>query len=232
MRSDEDIKRDVEDELRWDPDIDPTNIGVAVRGGVVELVGFVRSYYQKWEAEVATKRVAGVVGVANDLEIRLPGIDERPDADIAREAVAEIRFQLPIAAESIKVVVKDGWVTLEGEVEWNYQREIAENAVRRLRGIKGVSNSVALKPKAEPSEIKHKIEAAFRRHAAIDAARVSVEVNGGDVILRGTVRSWTERQEAERVAWSAPGTTKVDNRLIVKVTGEARASKDALAGLP
>jgi len=230
MRSDEDIKRDVEDELRWDPDIDPTNIGIAVRGGVVELVGFVRSYYQKWEAEVAAKRVAGVVGVANDLEVRLPGVDERPDADIARDAVAEIRFQLPIAAESIKVVVNDGWVTLEGEVEWNYQREIAENAVRRLRGIKGVFNSIKVKPKAEPSAIKRKIEAAFRRHAEIDAERITIEVNGGDVILKGTVRSWTERQEAERAAWSAPGIAKVDNRLIVKVTSEPRAAKDALAG--
>jgi len=232
MRSDADIKRDVEDELRWDPDVDPTDIGVAVKDGVVTLTGFVRSYYQKWEAEIAAKRVAGVVGVANDLEVRLPGVDERPDPEIARDAVAEIRIQLPVSAESIRVVVKDGWVTLEGDVEWNYQREIAENAVRRLRGVRGISNLIKVKPKVEASELKHKIEEAFRRHAEIDAQRVTVEVNGSEVILRGVVRSWAERQEAERVAWSAPGITKVDNRIVVRVTGDATASTGELAGSP
>ena len=232
MRSDADIKRDVEDELRWDPDVDPTDIGVAVKDGVVTLTGFVRSYYQKWEAEIAAKRVAGVVGVANDLEVRLPGVDERPDPEIARDAVAEIRIQLPVSADNIRVVVKDGWVTLEGEVEWNYQREIAENAVRPLRGVRGISNLIKVKPKVEPSELKHKIEEAFRRHAEIDAQRVTVEVNGSEVVLRGTVRSWAERQEAERVAWSAPGITKVDNRIVVRVTDDATASTGELAGTP
>lgn len=232
MRSDEDVKRDVEDELRWDPDVDPTDIGVAVKDGVVTLAGFVRSYYQKWEAEVAAKRVAGVVGVANDLEVRLPGVDERPDPEIARDAVAEIRIQLPVSAENIRVIVKDGWVTLEGDVEWNYQREIAENVVRRLRGVRGISNLIKVKPRVEPSELKHKIEEAFRRHAEIDAERVTVEVSGSEVILRGVVRSWAERQEAERVAWSAPGITKVDNRIVVRVTGDATASTGELAGTP
>jgi osmotically-inducible protein OsmY len=152
MRSDEEIKRDVEAELRWDPDIDPTDIGVAVKNGVVTLTGFVKSYNDKWEAERNAKRVSGVLGVANDLEVRLPNLDERPDPEIARDAVAAIKAQLPVSYEQIKVVVKNGWISLEGEVEWNYQREAAERAVGRLRGVKGVSNKVELKPRATPGD--------------------------------------------------------------------------------
>ena len=174
MRSDSEIKRDVEDELRWDPDLDDADIAVAVKSGVVTLSGFVKSYNDKWEAERAAKRVAGVLGVANDLEVRLPNIDERPDPDIARDAVAAIKTQLPYSYEHIKVVVKNGWVTLEGEAEWNYQRESAERAVRRVRGVKGVSNKIELKPRIAPSEIKRKIEEAFRRSAEIDAQHVQL----------------------------------------------------------
>ena len=215
MRSDNDIRRDVEDELRWDPDIDATDIAVSVHNGVVTLSGFVRSYMQKYQAEADVKRVAGVVAVANDVEIRLPEIDERPDPEIARDAIARIKSELPYAWERIRVVVKNGWLTLEGEVEWNYQRERAEEAVRRVRGIKGVTNSIEVKPRAAPMEIRRKIEEALRRAAELDANRITVETNGGEVILRGAVRSWAERQEAERAAWLAPGVTKVDNRIIV-----------------
>ena len=217
MRLDSDIKRDVEDELRWDPDIDATDIGVAVQSGVVTLIGFVRSYAQKTQAERDAKRVAGVVGVANDLEVRLPVLDERPDPEIARDAVSALKAELPYSSENIKVVAKGGWLTLEGAVEWNYARERAESAVKRIRGVKGVTNMISLKPKATPYEIKRKIEDAFRRSAELDASRITVEANGSEVILRGTVKSWAERQEAARAAWAAPGVTRVDNRIAISV---------------
>jgi osmotically-inducible protein OsmY len=215
MRSDDEIKRDVEEELRWDPDIDESDIAVAVKDGVVTLSGFVRSYGQKRAAEAAAKRVAGVLGVANDLELRLPIIHQRPDPEIARDAVDALRLRLPFSYESIKVVVKEGWVTLEGEVEWHYQREAAEKAVSRVKGVKGVSNFIQIKPRVAPSEIKRKIEEAFRRSAEIDASRITVETDGDVVILKGTVRSWAEREEAERAAWSAPGVRKVEDLIVV-----------------
>jgi osmotically-inducible protein OsmY len=216
MRPDSDIERDVKDELQWRPDLDATDIAVSVKNGVVTLTGFVHSYVDKYEAEAAAKRVAGVVGMANDIEVRLRNVDAKPDPEIAREAVAAIKSQLPYSWENIKVIVKDGWVHLEGEEEWQFQRDTAEKAVCRLRGVKGVSNLIKLKPRAQPSEIKRKIQEAFKRNAELDANRIVVEAKGSEVILKGTVRSWAELEEAERVAWSAPGVIKVENRIVVR----------------
>jgi osmotically-inducible protein OsmY len=215
MRSDSDIRRDVEDELRWDPDIDDSDIAVNVNNGIVTLAGFIRSYVQKYQAETAAKRVAGAVGVVNDIEVRLPDIDERPDPEIVRDAIARIKSELPYSWDGIRVIARNGWLTLEGEVEWNYQRQRAEEAVRRVRGIKGVTNDIIVKPRVAPVELRRKIEEALRRAAEVDASRISVETVGNEVILRGTVRSWAERREAERAAWSAAGVAKVDNRIIV-----------------
>ncbi|HEY1978538.1 MAG TPA: BON domain-containing protein [Xanthobacteraceae bacterium] len=215
MKSDSDIERDVKDELTWHPDLDAIDIAVSVKNGVVTLVGFVKSSIDKYEAEWAAKHVAGVVAVANDLEVRMPSVDERPDPDIARDAVSALKSQLPFSSEHIKVVIKNGWVTLEGQVEWQYQKNTAENAVRRIKGVKGVTNSILLKPRAQRSEIKSKIMDAFKRNAEVDANRIQVETNGSDVILKGSVRSWIEREEAERVAWSAPGVTTVEDRIVV-----------------
>ena len=215
MRSDIDIKRDVEAELRWNPDIDPTDIAVSVKNGVVTLSGFVRSYAQKYEAEQTAKRVNGVVAVANDIEVRLPIFNQRPDPEIARDAVEEIQKNLPYASDHIRVIVRDGWVTLEGSVEWNYQRERAEQVVRRVRGVKGITNLIELQPRVPPVEVKQRIEEAFRRSAELDANRITVEVDGGTVTLRGAVRSWAERQEAERVAWAMPGVVRVNNLITI-----------------
>ena len=215
MRSDSEIERDVKEELEWDPDLDATDIAVSVKQGVVSLTGYVKSYTDKYEAEAAAKRVAGVRGIANDIEVRMPSVDERPDPDIARDAVAAIKFQLPISSEHIRVVVKNGWVTLEGYVEWQYQKNTAESAVRRLKGVRGVINNIAFKPRVEPKDIKQKIESAIKRLAEVDANRIEVDANGGEVILKGTVRSWAEREEAERAAWAAPGVTKVEDRIVV-----------------
>jgi osmotically-inducible protein OsmY len=216
-RSDSDIERDVRAELQWDPNLDATDIAVAVKNGVVTLTGFVKSYVDKYEAETAAKRVAGVSAVANDIEVRLPAIDQRPDPEIAREALSAIQSQLPISGENIKVVVNDGWITLEGEVAWQYQKQTAENAVRRIKGVKGVSNLVQVKPaqRPDPAEVKRKIEEALRRSAEVDANRIQVEAQDGQVVLKGTVRSWVEREEAERAAWAAPGVTKVEDRIVV-----------------
>jgi len=217
MRSNTEIKADVEQEMRWDADIDPTDIGVTVKDGVVSLSGMVRSYSQRSQAERDAKRVAGVVGLSNYIQVRLPSDDAaRSDPELAREAVSALKMQLPYVCQSIQAVVSNGHVRLEGTVEWNYQRERAEEAVRRVRGIRGVTNALTVEPKTSPVDVKHKIEDAFRRSAEVDSNRITVRTDGGHVFLEGAVRTWAEREEAQRAAWLAPGVTDVQNRLMVR----------------
>lgn len=216
MKSDTEIKRDVEAELRWDPELDQTDIAVKVNETVVTLTGFVRSFPEKYRAEATAKRVAGVAGVANDIEVRLASADALTDPQIARAAVAALQSALPLSWQEVKTLVHEGHVALEGTVEWHYQREKAEHAVREVKGVVSVRNSIRIRPRVTASEIKHKIEEAFRRSAEVDANHVTVEAHGGEVTLRGEVRSWAERDQAQRTAWSAPGVLQVRNELQVR----------------
>ena len=228
MRTDDDIKRDVELELEWEPDIDPKNIAVKVSDGVVTLTGFVSSYSDKYEAERVAKRVRGVTAVANDIEVKLASGSERADPDIAHDAVEKLKRDLPYSSQNIKVTVRQAWITLEGDVDWDFQRRSAEAAVRNVKGVKGVINLIHIKERVSTSDVKQKIEEALKRSAEIDANRITVVADGSTVTLRGRVRSWAEKEEAEKAAWRAPGVFEVKNEIQVDPTlQETRELEDA-----
>ena len=210
------LKRAVETELSWEPSIkSPAAIGVAVKDGIVTLTGRVESYSEKVAAERAAARVFGVKAVANELEVRLPIASERTDEDIARAAVNVLEWTSAVPPDKVKIKVRDGWITLEGTVNWHYQKTAVEEAVRYLYGVRGVTNLIEVQPQVATAVVKKAIEEALKRDAEVDAQNIKVETSGGKVILRGTVRSWFERQEAERVAWEAPGVSKVENQISI-----------------
>jgi osmotically-inducible protein OsmY len=215
MTSDKQLQHDILDELDWEPSVDAAEIGVTAHDGIVTLTGGVPSYTEKLTAERVAKRVQGVRGIANDIEVRPRGSGERTDADIARAVVDALEWKVSVPGERIKASVSKGWVTLEGDVDWNYQREAAEEAVRHLLGVRGVMNQITITPRASATEIKSRIEAAFRRSAELDAEKIRVEAHEGRVTLRGELHSWAEREEAEHSAWAAPGVTEVENLIMV-----------------
>jgi osmotically-inducible protein OsmY len=215
MKTDSELQRDVLDELAWEPSVNAAEIGVSAKDGIVTLSGYVSSYAERYAAEDAAKRVYGVKAIANELKVKLPGSSIRSDEDIAATAVRALESNVFVPADKIRVTVRDGWLTLEGTVEWQYQKHAAERAVRYLTGVKGVTDLITIQPRVTSTEVKQKIEEALKRSAEMDARRVDVKVRDGEVILEGTVRSWAEREEAERAAWAAPGVRRVEDHIAV-----------------
>lgn len=216
MRADIDIERDVKAELKWSPDVNETDIAINVTGSVVALTGYVVNSTEKYRAEAAVKRVVGVSAVANDLMVRPPLGSPPSDPQIARDAVAALRSEVPLIWQNITLLVKEGHVGLEGTVEWHYERERAEAAVHRVAGVLSVRNSIRLVPRVAPADIRHKIQEAFRRSAMIDAQKVYVDARDGEITLRGEVRSWVEHDQAQQAAWAAPGVLSVKNELTIR----------------
>lgn len=217
MSANSDLQEKVTEELMWDPCVDATHIGVTAKDGIVTLTGYVSSYFEKKKCERVAKRVASVKAVVDELDLKLPGLAQRNDLDIAESAVGALKLNVLIPKDRVQVTVDSGWVVLEGEVDWQYQRNAAEEALRPMLGVKGITNKIHVKPAARASDIKSKIQSALVRNAQIDSNNITVETDGGTAILHGHVRSWAEKEQAEAAAWSAPGITKVINEVSIDI---------------
>ena len=213
--TDKELKQHVQNALDWEPGLDAKDIGISVETGVITLRGNVSSYAEKMTAERVTLRVYGVKAVANDLAVHLPHEFVRTDTDIAQAVVSALNWNTNVPNDRVSVAVTNGWITLTGTLDWYYQRHAAARTVRDLMGVKGVTDNILVRPRIETVDIRDKIEAAFKRSAEVDARRISVVAEDGKVILAGNVRSWAERDEAERAAWAAPGVKQVDDRISV-----------------
>ena len=215
MKSDSQIQKDVMAELKWEPSVHAESIGVEVTEGVVTLAGHVATYGEKWNAERAAQRVAGVHAVAVEIDVKLAGSSQRTDADIARSAENVLQWTTFLPTDSVKVMVEKGWITLSGQVNWTYQRQVAKDAIRHLMGVTGVSDQITLKPSVSLGAVKADIAAALKRRARADAQKISVDVNGSDVTLSGTVHSWADKELATHSAWSTPGVHNVIDKISI-----------------
>jgi len=216
MRTDVELQKAVQEELSFEPSIVATDIGVTVRNGVVTLFGTVPNLTSKWAAELAAEKVTGIRALAKDLTVHLPGESRRSDADIAEAALHSLRWDVDVPDQRITIEVENGLVTLKGEVDWYFQRAAAEGNVRKLTGVVGVSNLITIKPSVTAKTIRAKIESALQRRAVKDARKISVEVDGGEVTLRGDVHCWAERENAELAAWAAEGVWQVNDEILVR----------------